>query len=134
MMQEELLGIVAERRAADIRDAEPGTGAEVEVRPDLGRAVVHLSRDGAPSGVVFIETRQSVNHPAVDKDYLRYFRDDLRMDILIPGSLPHNLERDLVVRLRALHDHARREGYPSTHGATLYGFDAEGNVMKMTTV
>jgi hypothetical protein len=133
MMQEELIGLVAERRAREIKDEQPGTETEVEIRADIGRAVVHLSRGGTPIGVEFIETRDSINHPAVDKDYLRFLRDDLYMDILVPGSLPSSLERDLVVRLRALHDHAREEGYPSTRGVTVYGYDAEGNIMKKTT-
>jgi hypothetical protein len=134
MMQEELIGLVAERRAREIKDEQPGTETEVEVHADIGRAVVRVSRGGAPSGVEFIETRNSINHPAVDKDYLRFLRDDLQMEILIPGSLSSDLENDLVIRLRALHDHARREGYPSTRGATIYGYDAEGNVLKKTTI
>jgi phage head maturation protease len=56
------------------------------------------------------------------------------MDILIPGSLSRSLESDLVIRLRALHEHARNEGYPSTRGATIYGYDAEGNTLKKATV
>lgn len=131
MMQQDLLEAVASQRAKELVREQRGTKAEIEAQPALNRVVIHLTKGGAPSGVEFIESQASLNHPAVDKEYLRFLRDDLYLGIVIP-RLPLQLEDDLIVRLEALREHARDEGYASSRGPVVCVYDQEGKINKRT--
>ena len=126
-MEENLIMTVASRRSLEIEKEQQGAETEIEDIPALGRAVVHIYKGGAPSGVEFIESEESLNHPAVDKDYLRFLRDGLYLGLVVPRLSPH-VEEDLIVRLKVLRDHVREEGFPTVHGPVLYIYDYEGNV------
>jgi len=127
MMEEDLIMTVAARRAREIEDEQPGAETNIEDIPALGRAAIHITKGGAPSGVEYIESEASLNHPAVDKDYIRFLRDGLYLGIVVP-RLPHQVEKDLIIRLKVLRDHVREEGYPTVHGPVLFIYDYEGNV------
>ncbi len=131
MMQQDLLVMVASRRAREIEREQKGTKAEIEAQPYQNRVVIHLTKDGTPSGVEFIETELSLNHPAADKEYLRFLRDDLYLGIVIP-RLSFEHENNLLVRLDALREHVRDEGYVTTQRPAIHVYDPEGNVEKST--
>jgi hypothetical protein len=131
MLQQDLLEAVASRRVKALAREQKGIKAEIEAQPYQNRAVIHLTRGGTPSGVEFIETELSLNHPAADKEYLRFLRDDLYLGLVIP-RLSFEHENNLLVRLDALREHVRNEGYVSTHRPAIYVYDPEGNVEKST--
>jgi hypothetical protein len=126
-MQEDLIVSVASRRAQEIERERPEVRTRIENVPALGRAIVHITTGGAPTGAEFIESEASINHPSTDKDYLRYLRDGLYLGIVVP-RLPHHAEADLVTRLKVLRERVRDEGFPTTHGPELFIYDYEGNV------
>jgi len=130
-MQITVIETIASQRAKEVERRRPGVSARVEVQPNRDRAVISYIGQGVQCGVEFVESRGSVSHPDVDREYLRFIRDDLYLGILVPSSLPYQLEDDLVVRLRALREHARDEGYPSTKGTVIYEYDAEGNIERL---
>ncbi len=131
MKQQDLLEAVASQRARDIVREQRGTKAVIEAQPAMNRVVIRLTKGGTPSGVEFIESQISLNHPAVDKEYLRFLRDDLYLGIVIPRTT-FEYENDLMVRLDALREHVRQEGYAITKEPALYVYDIDGNIEKST--
>jgi hypothetical protein len=129
--QQDLRIEVASRRARELVREQQGTKAEIEAQPALNRVVIRLTKKGTPYGVEFIESMASLEHPEADKEYLRFLRDDLYLGLTTP-HLSFEGENALMVRLDALREHVRNEGYASSHSPVLHVYDPEGNVKKST--
>jgi hypothetical protein len=130
-MQQDLRVAVASRRASELPKEQRGTKVEIDAQPARNRVVIHLTKDDTPYGAEFIESMASLEHPAADKEYLRYLRDDLYLGLVTP-RLSFEQENDLIVRLEALREHVRIEGYVSTRVPAIHVYDPEGNVEKST--